>query len=136
MTLLASINLSLTHLRKVSIQREQRSLFAMTENTLFSVLSLLHFNKIETLLRLGELSFSCNGADVDSLCAPFDMSLWKALDARAHQLFGKPFRALNVDIFHSEVYPPNGIIMISRNLPQLQESGMLRLGKADPYKRN
>ena len=47
----------------------------MTESALLSVLSLLHFKKTETLLRLGELSFSYNGADIDSLRAPFDMSL-------------------------------------------------------------
>ena len=130
MTLLASINLA-SLISPKSASSASCGPFAMTENVLLSVLSLLHFNKIETLLRLRKLSFSCNGADI-----PFDMSLWKALDARAHQLFGKSFQALNVDIFHPKVYPPIGIIMISRNHPQLQESGMLHLGKADPYKRN
>jgi hypothetical protein len=108
----------LPHLRKVSIQLELQSLFAMSENALLSVASLLHSNKIATLPRLEELAFSCNGADIDNLRAPFDMSVWKALDARAHQLSGKSFRALNVDVFHPEGYLSNGIIrMISRNLP-------------------
>ena len=67
---------SLPHLRKVSIQLELRSLSAMSENALLSVASLHHSNKIATLSRLGELAFSCSGADID-------------LDARAHQLSGK-----------------------------------------------
>ena len=42
---------------------------------------------------------------------------------------------LNVDIFYLERYLSNGIIpTISGNLPQLQESRMLRLAEADPYK--
>ena len=91
-------------------------LFAISENVLLSVALLLHSNKIATLPLLEELAFSCNGADIDNLRAPFDMSLWKALDARAHQLSGKSFRALNVDIFCPEGYLSNGIIrMISKS---------------------
>ena len=77
---------SLPHLLKVSIELELRPLFAMSENALLSIVSLHHSNKIATLPRLGELAFSCNDADIDDLGAPFDMSVWKALDARAHQL--------------------------------------------------
>jgi len=79
-------------------------LFAISENVLLSVALLLHSNKIATLPLLEELAFSCNGVDIDNLRAPFDMSLWKALDARAHQLSGKSFRALNVDIFRPEAH--------------------------------
>lgn len=98
----------LPHLCTVSIQLELRSLFAMSENTLLSVVSLLHFNKIAILPCLEELAFFCNGADIDNLRAPFDMSVWKALDARAHQLSGKSFRALNVNIFHPRGICPTG----------------------------
>ena len=76
----------LPHLRKVSIQLRLRFLFAMSENVLLSVVSLLYSNKIATLPSLEELAFSCNVADFDNIRAPFDMSVWKSLDARAHQL--------------------------------------------------
>ena len=83
----------LSHLRKVSNQPGLRSLFAMTsEDAPFSVVSLLHSNKIATLPRLEKLALSCNGADIDNLRAPFNMSVWKALDAREHQLSGRSFR--------------------------------------------
>ena len=48
----------LPHLRKVSIQLELRFLFAMSENALLSVVSILHSNKIATLPRPEELTFS------------------------------------------------------------------------------
>ncbi|EDR07072.1 uncharacterized protein LACBIDRAFT_328395 [Laccaria bicolor S238N-H82] len=75
-----------TRINLPPIQLELRSAFAMSENALLSVASLLHSDGIATLPRLGELAFSWNGTGIDDLCAPFYMSVWNALGARAHQL--------------------------------------------------
>ena len=108
---------SLPHLRNVSIRLELRSLCAMSNNALLSVVSLLHSNKIATLPCLEELAYSCNGANIDKLRLPSTCPSGKH-SAPEHILSGKMFRArLNVDIFHPERYLSNGIVrVISRNL--------------------